>query len=115
MKPHYGGRLFTHYYNKRYKIKDSKKQFSEPVKDKKLLKKSLTPLPVLQWKLWTVLLFKKKINHWKAKVNLTFFYPVNVTFCKIGSTASETILANSLKTKFAKNKIRIIIINQKKL
>ena len=39
MKPHYGGRLFTHYYNKRYKIKDSKKQFSEPVKDKKLLKK----------------------------------------------------------------------------
>lgn len=39
MKSHYGGRLFTHYYNNRFKIKDSNKQFNQPIKDKKMLKK----------------------------------------------------------------------------
>ena len=39
MNLHYGGRLFTHYYNKTYKIKDVNEQCSDPIKDKKLLKK----------------------------------------------------------------------------
>ena len=39
MKPHYGGRFFTDYYNKKNKIKDNEKQFSDPVTDKKLLRK----------------------------------------------------------------------------
>ena len=39
MKPHYGGRFFTNYYKKKYKIKDNNEQFSNPIKDKKLLRK----------------------------------------------------------------------------
>ena len=39
MRPHYGGRFFTDYYNKKNKIKDKNKQFSQPIKDKRLLKK----------------------------------------------------------------------------
>ena len=39
MKPHYGGRLFTNFYNKKFKIKDKNEQYSQPVTDKKLLKK----------------------------------------------------------------------------
>lgn len=39
MNSHYGGRYFTNYYNKKYSIKDSNEQFSEPIKEKKLLKK----------------------------------------------------------------------------
>ena len=39
MKPHYGGRFFTDYYNKKNGIKDSNEQFSKPIKNKRLLKK----------------------------------------------------------------------------
>ena len=39
MNPHYGGRLFTNFYKKRFNIKDKNKQISEPVKNKDLLNK----------------------------------------------------------------------------
>ena len=39
MKPHYGGRLFTNFYRKKFNIKDKNKQVSTPVKNKNLLKK----------------------------------------------------------------------------
>ena len=39
MKPHYGGRLFTDFYKKKYKITDGNEQYSQSVKDKKLLDK----------------------------------------------------------------------------
>jgi len=37
MNPHYGGRLFTNFYKKRFNIQDKNKQISEPVKNKDLL------------------------------------------------------------------------------
>ena len=39
MKPHYGGRLFTNFYRKKFKIADKNRQVSIPVKNKELLKK----------------------------------------------------------------------------
>ena len=39
MNPHYGGRLFTNFYKKRFNIQDKNKQISEPVKNKDLLNK----------------------------------------------------------------------------
>ncbi len=39
LEPHYGGRYFTNYYHKKFKIYDNDHQYSTPVKNKKLLKK----------------------------------------------------------------------------
>ena len=39
MKPHYGGRLFTDFYKKKFEIKDGNEEYSETIKDIKLLKK----------------------------------------------------------------------------
>lgn len=39
MESHYGGRLFTDYYNKKFNIKDKSEQYSKPIVNKNLLKK----------------------------------------------------------------------------
>jgi len=114
MKSHYGGRMFTDYYKKEFNIKDHDEQFSEPVKNKKLLKKikiswnmglcDYGKLAHIKQKLFSI--YKSKLFIYNSKY---FFSPnferVRNLSCRIGTNYERQTV------QYQRKKIHILLKN----
>ena len=107
MSSHYGGRLFTDFYNKKFKVLDRSENYSDPIKNKSVLKKIKVcwnmglcdhgKFSHIKQKLYSIFKFNFFINNTKS-----FFLPnknrkLNIS-CRIGTKYErETVSFQRIK------------------
>ena len=94
MNKHYGGRLFTNYYNKKFKLIDKNEIFNQVVKNKKLLKKIRISWNMgladhgmfshIKQKIFSIFRIKFLIRNTKNFYSANFFRQKNLA-CRIGT------------------------------